>query len=146
MAIHLLYHRKGFKKRGAGHLNWTRSFLPHLVPTYPTCSPKLAVYNHCGAQWEISNNGISCSKLSKYEQAFPIRNSEIRGDTGISEFQRCITEKFLLFSILRAKVMKYQLGDVNPSQSEARKPAVSTIINLTQHIQPILDLRIPITQ
>lgn len=66
MATHLLYHRKGFKKK-KGHLKWTKSFLPRIVPTHPTCYPKLAVNNHCGAQWEISNNGISCSKISKYE-------------------------------------------------------------------------------
>ena len=94
MATHLLYHWKG--RRGPYELD--KIGFPHPVPIHTTW-PKLAVYNHWQAKWEISNNGISWSKISKNEQAFPIRNLRSKGDTGASKFQRFITKKTLLSSI-----------------------------------------------
>lgn len=85
MATHLLYHRKGWGKR-AIWIGQSQLFFLIYVPTHPTCCPKLAIYNHCQPQGEISNNGISCSKISKHEQAFPIKNLRDRGDIGASKF------------------------------------------------------------
>lgn len=73
MATYLFYYKKRcFKKRPFE--------LDKVIPsssssnTSHLLSPKVTIYHHCQAQWEISNNGIFSFKISKFEQVFPIRN------------------------------------------------------------------------